>query len=124
MNAIVDTTPYYKRLAFILVSLSIVGATAPLRERLDDIPALTAHFIDQVNRKTGRSVKGVSEKGANKFAAYHWPGNIRELEHLIERSVLLSSGNIIEDIKFPEIEFKREHYSTRISYQDYSGNGT
>lgn len=78
----------------------------PLRDRLDDIPALTAHFIEQVNRKTGRSVKGVSEKVANKFAAYHWPGNIRELEHLIERSVLLSRGNIIEDIKFPEIDFE------------------
>ncbi|MEI9918547.1 MAG: sigma 54-interacting transcriptional regulator [Bacteroidota bacterium] len=76
----------------------------PLRERLDDLPALTAHFIELFNRKTGRNIKGVSEKVSHQFATYHWPGNIRELEHLIERSVLLSKGNIIEDVTLAPAE--------------------
>jgi DNA-binding NtrC family response regulator len=79
----------------------------PLRERLDDLPALTAHFIEYFSRKTAKNIKGVSEKTAHKFAGYHWPGNIRELEHLIERSVLLSKGNIIDDIMLPEVETKQ-----------------
>ncbi|MEJ0058058.1 MAG: sigma 54-interacting transcriptional regulator [Bacteroidota bacterium] len=78
----------------------------PLRQRLDDLPALTTHFIEHFNRKTGKTITGISENVANKFASYHWPGNIRELEHLIERSVLLSKGNIIEDIKLPEFDAK------------------
>jgi transcriptional regulator with GAF, ATPase, and Fis domain len=74
----------------------------PLRERSDDIPALTAHFIENFNRKAGKKITGISEKLSNKFAAYHWPGNIRELENLIERGVLLSKGTIIEDITLPD----------------------
>ncbi|WP_374949644.1 sigma 54-interacting transcriptional regulator [Mucilaginibacter sp.] len=74
----------------------------PLRQRRDDIPALTSHFIDHFNRKTGKKISGVSERVARKFECYDWPGNIRELEHLIERGVLLCKGSIIEDINFPE----------------------
>ncbi|MGC4100927.1 sigma 54-interacting transcriptional regulator [Ferruginibacter sp.] len=73
----------------------------PLRERRDDIAALTTYFIEQFNRKAGKRITGISEKVAQKFAAYSWPGNIRELEHLIERSVLLSKGNMIEDVNLP-----------------------
>lgn len=74
----------------------------PLRERTDDIPALAAYFIEHFNRKTGKKIIGISEKLARKFAAYSWPGNIRELEHLIERGVLLAKGTIIEDISLPD----------------------
>lgn len=77
-----------------------------LRERSNDIPALTAHFIEQFNQKTGKRVTGVSDKLAKKFASYSWPGNIRELEHLIERGVLLSKSTIIDDIALPEIDNK------------------
>jgi DNA-binding NtrC family response regulator len=82
-----------------------------LRERSDDIPLLTAHFIEYFNRKTGKKVKGISERVAKKFASYNWPGNIRELEHLIERGVLLCKGTIIEDIILPE--FIKETSETR-----------
>lgn len=74
----------------------------PLRERIDDIPALVVYFIEHFNRKTGKKITGVSEKVSKKFATYSWPGNIRELEHLIERGVLLCKGAIIEDISLPE----------------------
>jgi len=73
-----------------------------LRERSDDIPLLTAHFIAYFNRKTGKKIVGVSEKVSKKFASYSWPGNIRELENLIERGVLLCKGTVIEDIALPE----------------------
>lgn len=73
-----------------------------LRERIEDIPALTAHFIQHFNRKTGKKVSGISEKLAKKLASYSWPGNIRELEHQIERAVLLCKGTVIEDIFLPE----------------------
>jgi DNA-binding NtrC family response regulator len=73
-----------------------------LRERSDDIPALTTHFIEHFNQKTGKKITGISEKLSKKFTAYSWPGNIRELEHLIERGVLLSKGTVIEDIALPD----------------------
>ncbi len=78
----------------------------PLRERVDDIPALTAHFIAHFSRKTGKPITGISEKVAQTFSSYSWPGNIRELEHLIERSVLLAKGTVIDDIKLTELNSK------------------
>jgi transcriptional regulator with PAS, ATPase and Fis domain len=74
-----------------------------LRERLDDIPALTHHFINVYNRKSGKKITGLSEKVLKNLTTYNWPGNIRELENLIERSVLLAKGSIIEDISLPSL---------------------
>ncbi len=75
----------------------------PLRERKEDIPALIAHFINVYNRKTGKKITGVSEKVSKNLMAYSWPGNIRELEHLMERSVLLTKGTVIEDTTMPTL---------------------
>jgi formate hydrogenlyase transcriptional activator len=76
----------------------------PLRERLDDIPYLTAFFIERISMKTGRQVNAISKSALNKLMLYPWPGNVRELEHLIERSILLSSGNILKEIHLPKID--------------------
>lgn len=73
----------------------------PLRERTEDIPALVDHFIQHFNPKTGRHITGISERVAKKFREYHWPGNIRELEHLVERSILLAKSTVIEDVALP-----------------------
>lgn len=73
----------------------------PLRDRAEDIPALAYHFVNIYNRKAGKKITGLSDKVLKSFSAYHWPGNIRELENLIERSVLLAKGTIIEDIALP-----------------------
>jgi DNA-binding NtrC family response regulator len=73
----------------------------PLRERSEDIPLLVQHFIDVYNRKAGKHITGLSDKAMQKITAYHWPGNIRELEHLVERSVVLAKTSIIEDVTLP-----------------------
>lgn len=73
----------------------------PLRERTEDIPALANHFINYYNRKAGKKISGLSDKVLRNLMAYNWPGNIRELENLIERGVLLAKGTIIEDLPLP-----------------------
>lgn len=75
-----------------------------LRERLEDIPYLAAHFIERIAKKTGRNVNAISKSALNKLMAYPWPGNIRELEHLIERSMLLAQGDILKEIHLPKID--------------------
>jgi DNA-binding NtrC family response regulator len=90
---------------------------SPLRERTEDIPALAHHFINIYNRKAGKKISGVSDKVLKNMMAYHWPGNIRELENLIERSVLLAKGIIIEDIPLPlsqKKEASMDHQDSRL----------
>ncbi|MEO5888956.1 MAG: sigma 54-interacting transcriptional regulator [Ferruginibacter sp.] len=73
----------------------------PLRERKDDIPLLVNHFIKKMAKKLGREIKGVSDKAMNDLQNYEWPGNIRELEHVVERSIILCKGKILQQISLP-----------------------
>jgi transcriptional regulator with GAF, ATPase, and Fis domain len=73
----------------------------PLRERREDIPELAANFIYKYASKTGKKVNDLSAKVLEDLTAYPWPGNIRELEHLIERSILLTQGRQITKIDLP-----------------------
>lgn len=82
--------------------LNVFPLTLPsLRDRSEDIPALVAHFISVFNQKTGKRITSVTDKVMAQLQQYHWPGNIRELEHLIERSMLLSRGPNIEEVVLP-----------------------
>ena len=74
-----------------------------LRQRKEDIPALVYHFLDKYNKKTSRSVTGISSEAMETLQSYDWPGNIRELEHLIERSMLMTTGPDILKIELPVI---------------------
>ncbi|MEN9502569.1 MAG: hypothetical protein RI964_1854 [Pseudomonadota bacterium] len=65
----------------------------PLRERRTDIPGLIRKFIDKYNKKYGKHVLGVTDDTLQRFAAYHWPGNIRELENILERGVILAENH-------------------------------
>ena len=67
----------------------------PLRERADDIPLLVEHFIAKFNKRLNTEVEGVSPDALAALLAHTWPGNIRELENLIERSVLLTEDTIL-----------------------------
>ena len=64
----------------------------PLRERAEDIPLLVRHFAEEFSRRMGRKVEAISSQTMNALREYQWPGNIRELQNIIERSVILSSG--------------------------------
>ena len=67
----------------------------PLRERKDDIPLLVEHFIGQFNREMGKKVVGLSPEAMRMLLAYNYPGNIRELENIIEHVMVLCQENVI-----------------------------
>jgi two-component system response regulator PilR (NtrC family) len=73
----------------------------PLRERTEDIPILVAHFIDRIAKDVGKTVAGISPEGLAVLERYHWPGNIRELENVIERAIVLGSGELITPDSLP-----------------------
>ncbi len=68
--------------------------TPPLRKRKEDIPLLVAYFIDRYARKSGKTIKQISERCLELLQSYPWPGNIRELQNVIERSVILCESDI------------------------------
>ncbi len=61
----------------------------PPRERIEDLPLLIEHFIQKTNARHGKQITGVDDGCLNVLAAYWWPGNIRELKHVIERAAIL-----------------------------------
>jgi len=76
--------------------LNVVALNVPrLRERIEDIPLLVERFIEQLNRRLGRSVRGVAPYGMRLLTSYHWPGNVRELANVLERAVLLSEEDVL-----------------------------
>jgi formate hydrogenlyase transcriptional activator len=67
----------------------------PLRERRQDIPALVAHFVDTYSRRMGKQIVQILPDTMSALSSYQWPGNIRELQNFIERSVILSVGPVL-----------------------------
>src|SRR5712672_3518260 len=63
-----------------------------LRERVDDIPLLVEYLVEQYSRKAGKKIRNIDKKTMELFQAYDWPGNIRELQNVVERAVILSEG--------------------------------
>ena len=68
----------------------------PLRERKDDIPLLTEHFLKRYVTKYRKPISGFGMDTMQLLCSYHWPGNVRELDHTIERAVLMTQGKLIE----------------------------
>ncbi len=68
----------------------------PLRERLDDLPQLTAYFLKGFSKRMSKRVEGVSREVLNDFLAYDWPGNVRELANVLERGAILCDGQILQ----------------------------
>jgi transcriptional regulator with GAF, ATPase, and Fis domain len=67
----------------------------PLRDRKEDIPLLVKYFMEKYNKKAGKNVETVSQKVMNLLIDYNWPGNIRELENIIERAIIISYGKTL-----------------------------
>jgi two-component system, NtrC family, response regulator HydG len=71
-----------------------------LRERLDDIPLLAEHFLKEYTKKYRKTIKKIAPHTIKKLQKYHWPGNIRELEHAIERAIIMTDRDQLEPEDF------------------------
>jgi formate hydrogenlyase transcriptional activator len=91
LNALVAEGKFRQDL---LYRLNVVPIQMPsLRERADDIPLLVEYFIGRFGKKAGKKFRTIDKKTVKLFEAYQWPGNIRELQNVIERAVILSDGD-------------------------------
>ncbi|HXH83110.1 MAG TPA: sigma-54 dependent transcriptional regulator [Candidatus Tectomicrobia bacterium] len=87
----------------------------PLRERREDIPLLVAHFLRRIAREVGREIQGVSPDAMAALERYHWPGNIRELENVVERAIVLGNGPVLDlDALPPSIREPQDHNELRL----------
>jgi PAS domain S-box-containing protein len=82
----------------------------PLRERREDIPVLVEYLIDRYARKAGKNIRGVNKRSLELLQAYPWPGNIRELQNVIERSVIVCET---ENLSVDESWLSRQPHATR-----------
>jgi formate hydrogenlyase transcriptional activator len=67
-----------------------------LRERQSDIPQLAMFFLARLSKKSGKHIRGMSQATVDRLNSYSWPGNIRELQNVIERAVILSQSSVLE----------------------------
>ena len=67
----------------------------PLRDRREDIPGLVAHFVEKCGRVMGKQIEQIPSETMSALGSYHWPGNIRELQNLTERAVILSNDGVL-----------------------------
>ncbi len=88
-----------------------------LRKRTDDIPLLVEHFVDKFNKAYNKDIKYISDDAMEKLKSYNWPGNIRELENLIERASILSND---ETLLIPG--FESEVQKSKVSIKEHNEN--
>jgi len=82
--------------------LNVVPIHLPaLRERRQDIPLLVDHFIARFNERLKKQITGIESEALERLIAYNWPGNIRELENVIERTILFCEGPLIRLVDLP-----------------------
>jgi formate hydrogenlyase transcriptional activator len=89
---------YYRLAVFPLI-------VPPLRERREDIPLLTCYFVQKHAKRMGRNIESIPTYALGALTTYDWPGNIRELQNVIERSVVLSDGPELH-VALPELDGK------------------
>lgn len=83
----------------------------PLRERKEDIPDLTAHFVRRLAAEEGKPVVGISPEALNMLCAYDWPGNVRQIENTVFRAIVLCDGDLLEPSDFPQIASMVDGYA-------------
>jgi PAS domain S-box-containing protein len=87
----------------------------PLRERKEDIPLLANHFLLKLSTRIGKHINIITNKTMDELINYNWPGNIRELENIIERSVIITQGNklnLSDSLSSSTIKFNNEEITT------------
>jgi DNA-binding NtrC family response regulator len=73
-----------------------------LKQRLDDIPLLTEHFVRKHADLSGSRVTGVAPSVLSSLASHHWPGNVRELENIVKRALIKTEGTVITSVELPQ----------------------
>ena len=102
--------------------INVVNLTVPsLRERRDDIPLLVDFFLKRYAKKNHRNLKGFTPKAMDLLMRYDWPGNIRELENVVERSVIMVRGDFITPDEFPGVLKSLDPEYEQISAEMLSG---
>ncbi|KZN53773.1 hypothetical protein N474_19575 [Pseudoalteromonas luteoviolacea CPMOR-2] len=94
LNKLIEQGSFRRDLLFRLNTLVI--ELPPLRERLSELPEFAAYFVKQHAQKYGLTELTLSEKACSKLLSYHWPGNIRELSHVLERAVIMADVDTID----------------------------
>ena len=84
----------------------------PLRDRIDDIELLSNHFLKKITQKYRKKINGFTTKALQSLKSYNWPGNIREIEHVIERAVIITEN---EQIDFEDLHFSTKKIETSLS---------
>lgn len=90
----------------------------PLRDRVEDIPLLVAHLVEHYSKRLGKTIQSVSPKSIEMLQAYSWPGNIRELQNVVERSVVLCEG---DTLSVDDAWLKKESMSRMLQSSAASG---
>ena len=106
----------------------------PLRDRLEDIPALVSRFVDEFSRGFGKRIDAIAPGTAAALQAYAWPGNIRELRNVVERAMIVADGSVLS-IQLPAKriaapsssrleDVEREHLRTVLASTGWRVRGT
>jgi len=94
LAALVDTGEFRQDLFY---RINVIELHVPsLRERSDDIPALTTHILERLSEQNGLPTPTVSKEAISALEDYQFPGNVRELENILERAITLCEGNVIQ----------------------------
>jgi DNA-binding NtrC family response regulator len=111
---------FYYRINVIPVQLP------PLRERLEDLPLLIEHILARHSVARERGIRQVASKVVDQMLAYHWPGNIRELENILERAIVKCTGTVVEEVDLPlppqrivDLQFAAGEQSGNLSLKQY-----
>ena len=99
LEAAVEAGEFRRDLYFRLDVVQVV--LPPLRHRNEDIPLLVERFFERINRDMGRNLRGIAPAAMDRFLAHDYPGNVRELENLVERAVALETSDMLTADNFP-----------------------
>ncbi len=91
--------------------MNVINLTLPpMRERREDIPELARYFLKKYGQKLSKDISGFTAEALEALTIYHWPGNVREMENIIERAVILcESGKITpDDLSIPSVSAAKE----------------
>lgn len=104
--------------------LHVIPINIPsLRERKTDIPLLVHHYVNKYNKEKNRNIEGVTKEAFESLMAYHWPGNIRELENLFERLSIVKSSGLIDVNDLPRQFYKNTEVNRQSESIDFPESG-